>query len=229
MVNQYLDRVLLSLILVLQVFLAGAQSIHFQYDGNGNNIAYLEATDLPILIPSVDTVIISNPDILYGFKVNNYGDALTWTGESNRSWVETENKVYVGTDSLFFEFYENIYGLRQTDRSPGLITLNANGAKNLPIQVVVIADIELPLGLSENGGHLIVYPNPSNSLISISNNNEIIKKINLFDLKGNSIDEFVVDAVAAEMDIRHVKPGVYLLKLTLLNNQVVDRKLVIIP
>jgi hypothetical protein len=73
-----------------------------------------------------------------------------------------------------------------------------------------------------------VYPNPSEGTIHISiSEGSMIKKIQLFDLIGNLIDEKIVSEKQITMEYNTVTNGSYLLKITDAANKVYHKKIIL--
>ncbi len=93
------------------------------------------------------------------------------------------------------------------------ILLSGGSATNYELNLINgKLTVEEVLGLiEEEQVEFIVYPNPALSNISVSNSNESLKALTIYDLKGNRVKHFLESQ--EKYDVQHLKPGVYLLQL----------------
>lgn len=76
-----------------------------------------------------------------------------------------------------------------------------------------------------NNSLIEAYPNPAEDLIKISNLENIrIESISIFDLSGQKIRDF--DKSKTELDLSRISTGIYLLKLSYANSEII-RKIII--
>ncbi|MBI9038755.1 MAG: right-handed parallel beta-helix repeat-containing protein [Bacteroidales bacterium] len=65
---------------------------------------------------------------------------------------------------------------------------------------------------SDLSDDLIVYPNPSNGIINIFSN-EIVKKVEILNLSGQSINTKIENSKEISIDLSYLNPGVYFIRL----------------
>jgi photosystem II stability/assembly factor-like uncharacterized protein len=69
-----------------------------------------------------------------------------------------------------------------------------------------------------------IYPNPTNSVLNIENNNEnIIEKIIIFDSTGNKISEFQPSMKTTALDLSSYQPNIYYIELISNNKRIVKK------
>lgn len=74
---------------------------------------------------------------------------------------------------------------------------------------------------------IFIYPNPAKSLVNITTKH-IISRVELINVLGNTIKSFPVNKVKfVQLNIRELHKGVYLVKITTLNNGILTQKLII--
>jgi hypothetical protein len=70
-----------------------------------------------------------------------------------------------------------------------------------------------------------IFPNPVNSIIGISSN-EVINKIELFDITGKSVRTISTSSEKVSVDLSSLIKGVYIGKIYLNTGEVTTRKIV---
>jgi len=78
-----------------------------------------------------------------------------------------------------------------------------------------------------NDQSLVVYPNPSKSMATISSKNEIIETLKITDVTGKTIKTMTVDAATISINVADLSTGIYLLELSNSKQERVVKKLII--
>jgi hypothetical protein len=135
-------------------------------------------------------------------------DGTTWTNEIN-----------AGNSPIDFS---NFYGFEMDTLG------NMWFVDNAALHTIVTQDSPGWLGLDEK--HLEsmigVFPNPTNSSISIELPTSANNPIRIIDLSGNLIKEFETDQVSFQIDISDLANGVYLIYFNINDTQIVKRIIV---
>jgi len=74
---------------------------------------------------------------------------------------------------------------------------------------------------------LVVYPNPSKSMTTISSKNDIIETLKITDVTGKTIKAMTVDAATISINVADLSTGIYLLELSNSKQERVVKKLII--
>lgn len=162
---------------------------------------------------------------------------------SNKDFAILNNK-------LFFE--HNSQRIWVTDGTPAnTLQITGNGANNTPVnhtnfqpvvfndeiyfdgnyptqgvEVWKIKDSSLSVNMVENGFDLIVYPNPTTSLINIkSKKNEKIDRIELYNTLGKKVITEKVENINSIVNTNYLAPGLYVLKI-FSNNKYVTKRII---
>jgi hypothetical protein len=57
------------------------------------------------------------------------------------------------------------------------------------------------------------YPNPTTGIINFAGQTGNIKKIQLFNIRGRMMAEYLIDDEARQIDLRHFPDGIYILQI----------------
>ena len=74
-------------------------------------------------------------------------------------------------------------------------------------------------------GTLKIFPNPTKGIVTISNNSQPIKQIQLFAITGNILQNIFPNETTVTVNLSNMSSGIYFLKITLNDNTVVTRKI----
>lgn len=130
------------------------------------------------------------------------------------------------------EFGNEEYGLSVAIQSDGKIVLV--GYMNISAGSLSVFAIARYIGglttdINENipENILIIYPNPSNGIIELSNTKYKIQNLKVYDVIGQEILTQVQNSQHINIDLSTQNKGIYFVKLTDENNNVVDKKIVL--
>jgi hypothetical protein len=110
---------------------------------------------------------------------------------------------------LFFDY--------ETGFIPSLFT-NANATTNNAATTFQ----NLSVGQNEMDASIVVYPNPTNSILNIDSNNTI-KTVQLYDISGRLLQTNLSDSDKVSMDMTQRSNGIYFLKITSDKGQKVEK------
>lgn len=83
------------------------------------------------------------------------------------------------------------------------------------------------IGIFENEGKLLIYPNPSNEWISITSNAGDLKSVNIISLDGKFVyEEYLEKVKSLELNIGNYEKSVYLIIVETINGQIFKEKLI---
>ncbi|WP_264520794.1 T9SS type A sorting domain-containing protein [Flavobacterium sp. N1994] len=80
----------------------------------------------------------------------------------------------------------------------------------------------LSIGQNEMDASILVYPNPTNSILNIDSNNSI-KTVQLYDISGKLLQTNISDSDKVSMDMTQRSNGIYFLKITSDKGQKVEK------
>ena len=189
------------------------------------------------------TVTYLNPSTAFQFPFlfnSSFTDTSQITGSSVVNTRTTTYDAY-GTLTTAFGTYNNVIRLKRLENtvfaSYTWITLN-------PYQEILSAnagstinsfnyDVSLPTNLSLTTNQLnkkfSIYPNPTSGNFSIKNNlfeNETF--VNVFDILGNQIiNNLKIDNNSAEIDLNNFASGMYFVKISDANNNILHTEKII--
>ena len=93
-----------------------------------------------------------------------------------------------------------------------------------PIQMKVVSG----LGIDENSNSNLssVYPNPTTDLVTISNKNQLIHFVQLFDVNGKLLWEQSVNQNMVDLHLQNLSSGIYFVKIRTENQAVQNVKVI---
>lgn len=77
-----------------------------------------------------------------------------------------------------------------------------------------------------NNNDFFVYPNPINSMISISSVNKYIKEITIYSIEGKFIRQYSINQNQSELDLSYLKSGMYQLQILSGDNEIYRKKII---
>jgi hypothetical protein len=172
-----------------------------------------------ITIPFIDPNIYNGDTLYYNYGVadlaNEHFLGISNTsglpGESGSSLVKVVNN----------DFYTS-YGV--SSFSSNLLHSRFTNWKYFAFKSIIINDIGL--GITENGKENIttVFPNPTSGYLTvICQDNQIIKRIDIFDVNGRKVMEKIVSSNQISLDLSGLPMGLYLLIADTGNHKIVKK------
>ncbi|MFT5215171.1 MAG: hypothetical protein ACI83H_000278 [Glaciecola sp.] len=195
------------------------------------------------------TVVNNSPDYNFlwinGSSANTNNNWLKVTLEgttSNRmgvgSWIEIQSDgVFQNRYTICGEGYisqnsgAEFFGLRNSTTIDYVKVTWLSGVEDILYNVSANQKLHIvessTLSVSENelADNVVVYPNPSKGEITVNTSLENYK-INIYNVLGSNVF-FKFDLVNnANLDLRHLRSGIYFIKITSLNKEIVKRLIV---
>lgn len=121
----------------------------------------------------------------------------------------TSGSTVTSNAQLFFDYAENF--------NTSLFT-NANATTNNAVTTFQ----NLSVGLNEMDASIVVYPNPTNSILNIDSNNTI-KTVQLYDISGRLLQTNLSDSYKVSIDMTQRSNGIYFLKIASDKGQKVEK------
>tara|TARA_R110002074_G_scaffold237724_2_gene409657 strand:- start:895 stop:1293 length:399 start_codon:yes stop_codon:yes gene_type:complete len=104
-----------------------------------------------------------------------------------------------------------------------LLQFNSDLNNGTTLSIPIVSDATV--GLNEIDDNVLeLFPNPSTGLINIKSKIGI-KKTLVLDLNGEIIDEN--EKTREKMDLSHLSPGFYFVKIILEDNRIINRRIII--
>jgi len=181
--------------------------------GTYTNSSPIKANDKPCLIMTSTTnntlnMTVVNPDLNFASD-NGNSQATTITLTLNGNWTLSSNTG----------------GAVNLTSGSGETILTIEAKDGLPVDIVLLSNI-LSVEDTSFSSNITVYPNPSNSIISIQNLNPSIKikAVNLIDLTGRLLYQ---QQNANPIQVKPYAKGVYFLKIKNEMGTAIQKKIII--
>lgn len=105
-----------------------------------------------------------------------------------------------------------------------------NSAHNIPSSYSQcyqnILDSYVSLNEKNNTNNFTVFPNPAKQYFQLSSDNTKLSSLVIFDIRGEKIKEFQMNSNTKRIDVAHLESGVYILKITVQDGEVISKKLI---
>jgi len=191
---------------------------------NDNGYINIYDFDLNLLTTSINSYY-NQPYLLevenYIF-LNTYWDNVIKVFDENAVEVNefklpsSLSYFYADTDSnnsllLSGDFGEQIYTNQEYSWRRGLIHKYDFSSFNLSVDENYLTK-----------DSLTIYPNPTNSIITINSIDNSISEVSIYDINGR----FLFQSKSSKIDISHLPTSIYLLKISLQNGNILNRKIV---
>jgi len=84
------------------------------------------------------------------------------------------------------------------------------------------------LGIPDLNSEFSIYPNPTADFINIIDKSSQINRIQIFDIEGKKIQESSISKSKSQIQVSHLRAGIYLIKLFSINGEIYNQKLIIV-
>jgi hypothetical protein len=154
-------------------------------------------TAFPVFVDAQDGLLANDFDLdgnyLVSLLIQNPKNGSVILNNDG-SFTYNPNPGFIGIDSLAYTIYDG----------------NSLSKENFAIfNVENNTNVEETL-ISDNVNKLNVFPNPASSFINVSAASEI-NTLSIFDFNGSIVAESTISGRTYNLDIKHLKPGVYML------------------
>ncbi len=151
--------------------------------------------------------LADNPELNFNWNI-----AATLTGEPAIQWitVSPDGGTLAQDETVTLEINLDATSLAPDQSYLGKVKIRSNDPENeivtLAINMVVIVGVDE----QETGKYLMVYPNPANDMLRISNLNGEITHIRLTNTVGQVVIDQAVNAPNVKVDVSQLPKGVYM-------------------
>jgi hypothetical protein len=157
----------------------------------------------------------------------NWNIAATLTGELATQWltVTPEEGTLVEDEVVTVTFTLDAAGLTE-DGYIAKVKIRSNDPENeiitIPVNLVVV------VGVNENDAnqYIMVYPNPANDYLRISNMNGVISHVRLTNTVGQVVIDQTMNTPNVKVDISQLPTGVYMATIDTDNGVAVQKVIV---
>lgn len=222
------------------LYIGGLNNVQFQDIFGSEAYYYLDNVSLTPVLPNgfLDAV----DDDFTGFPINSSTGGVTASVYVNDLYNASPSNS-VNISNVNFSLVSPISISDATINDLGLISIPANTpngnyvltyniqskescitSDNATVSISVLQG----LGLSETNyddKNLMIYPNPTNSIVNITNSNSNIISIEIYDLQGRVLKTEKVNKSVIQFEVSNYEIGTYLFKITT-NNGTIFRKFI---
>lgn len=145
--------------------------------------------------------------------IGNINNSCYSTLQQDNSFMYFERTYFYSKLGQSITFYDNVY------------TPYGNNSGFIFYYSFANADHQSLSITNHENSSIKIYPNPTNSIINILNNNEIIVSISLCDLQGRIIKTENINNIEAKLDISNFQTGTYFIKIKT-NKETISKKII---
>ena len=125
--------------------------------------------------------------------------------------------------------YHN-HGLNFTPQNPGTLTIPVPGTtvdgcdSTVNVTLIVVEATGIDLHYLDN--RITLFPNPTENVFTVNSTMDIIRELTIFDNNGKAVLQQSVNDYSGQVNVEHLAPGIYFVRLTT-PNHLVTKKLIV--
>lgn len=222
------------------LYLGGLSNVQFQNSNGGEAYYYLDNVILTPVLPNISLNAVN--DDFTSLPIYSSTGGVTTSVYLNDLYNASPSST-ANISNVTFSLVSPISIAGATISDLGIISIptntpignyiltykiQSNKSCSISDNATVNISVSLGLGLSElnyEDKNLSIYPNPTNSIITITNSKSNIKSIELYDFQGRILQTEKVNKTDIQLDVSNYQIGTYLFKI-ITNNGAIFRRFI---